>query len=1044
MLVIHAAFQGDHLFLWAESSLDAKVTGKGSPQRKKTLAQESKPLPYDPGIKALSAGLSGLDLPPDRTRLTPEVRSLWLPAINGQPLPSSPLIADGPDTGGTLELRPWTITIIPLNTDQWTSWLSQCAGKELLGPGVISGRDLSFWTAALRFAGALVTRQAFLPSLEEENGLFRAYWQPVLSGPDLEQLHKLVAAMPASCRAVSDSNSAPPILPAATVLNRFILLTVDGLVRSSGALPAGFPRPSPGRAGQKIHSLHGRWLSALTSRDGSLEGKGDELRELARQIEEWQYPVQRSTDTPFRLTFRLEEPEEELKPRPARKAKPPDWQLRYLLQGVKDPSLLLPAGAGWTDSKAGALLGKNIRFNAREYLLLSLGQAAKIYPPLEAGLKTSAPESVPMTTGEAFEFLREKAWVLKQAGFGIIVPSWWTGRGTRLHLSAKAKVRSPKMKGSSGFLDQALDFNWELALGGEPITLQELEELARLKTPLVKYRGQWVQLGPDELQAALELWKKKGQDQATIREVIQMSLGARPGLGPVPLEGVQADGWVADLIGQLEGRTPFSEIPAPAGFQGRLRPYQTKGTSWLSFLGKWGLGACLADDMGLGKTIQTLALLQRRWELNGKKPSLLICPMSVVSNWEKEAARFTPDLPVMIHHGLGRAKDRTFKKAVRGQALVVSSYALLHRDFEILKEVAWSGLILDEAQNIKNPETKQARAARSIPAEYRIALTGTPVENHVGDLWSIMEFLNPGFLGRAHEFKRNFFIPIQAGQDPEALERLKRLTGPFILRRLKTDKAIIKDLPRKLEMKVFCPLTREQAGLYTAVVRESLKLIETSEGIGRRGAVLASLIKLKQVCNHPAQFLKDNSPIPGRSGKVARLTEMTEEILANREAALIFTQFTEMGTLLKKHLQETFGREVLFLHGALPKKERDRLIELFQDGQERGALFILSLKAGGTGLNLTRANHVFHFDRWWNPAVENQATDRAFRIGQTKNVQVHKFICAGTLEEKIDQLIEAKQELAGKLVASGEAWLTEFSTKELKELFALRQEAIGD
>ena len=600
------------------------------------------------------------------------------------------------------------------------------------------------------------------------------------------------------------------------------------------------------------------------------------------------------------------------------------------------------------------------------------------------------------------------------------------------------------MKSGPGFLDQALDFNWELALGGEPLTLEELQELARLKAPLVKYRGQWVQLGPEEIQAALELWGKKGRPQATMQEVIRMALGAKPSIGPLTLEGIQADGWVADLIRQLEGRTPFTEIKAPEGFQGRLRPYQTKGTSWLAYLGRWGLGACLADDMGLGKTVQTLALIQRHWEANGKKPSLLICPMSVVSNWQKEASRFTPELPVMIHHGLARTKGRDFKKAVRGKALIVSSYALLHRDLEQLRGVAWSGFILDEAQNIKNPETKQARAARSIPAEYRIALTGTPVENHVGDLWSIMEFLNPGFLGGSTEFRRNFFIPIQAGQDSKALERLKRLTGPFILRRLKTDKSIIKDLPRKMEMKVFCPLTREQAGLYTAVVREAMKTIEASEGIGRRGAILASLIKLKQVCNHPVQFLKDNSPIPGRSGKVARLTEMTEEILANREAALIFTQFTEMGALLKKHLQETFGREVLFLHGALPKKERDRLIEHFQDQEERGKLFILSLKAGGTGLNLTRANHVFHFDRWWNPAVENQATDRAFRIGQTKNVQVHKFICAGTLEDKIDQMIEAKQELAGKLVGTSEAWLTEFSTKELKELFALQQESVGD
>jgi SNF2 family DNA or RNA helicase len=353
-------------------------------------------------------------------------------------------------------------------------------------------------------------------------------------------------------------------------------------------------------------------------------------------------------------------------------------------------------------------------------------------------------------------------------------------------------------------------------------------------------------------------------------------------------------------------------------------------------------------------------------------------------------------------------------------------------------------VILDEAQNIKNSETKQAKAARAIPADYRIALTGTPVENHVGDLWAIMEFLNPGFLGSPGEFRRNFFIPIQAEQNQEAMERLKRLTAPFILRRLKTDKTIIRDLPKKMEMKVFCPLTKEQAGLYTAVVKESIEAIEGSQGIGRKGAILATLTKLKQVCNHPAQFLKDHSPIPGRSGKLARLTEMIEEIMAVQEAALVFTQFTEMGAILKKHLQETFGQEVLFLHGAVPKKERDRLIEHFQGNGNRAGLFVLSLKAGGTGLNLTKANHVFHFDRWWNPAVENQATDRVFRIGQTKNVQVHKFVCAGTLEEKIDRMIEAKKEIAGQVIGTGEAWLTELSTKDLRELFALKKEAIGE
>jgi SNF2 family DNA or RNA helicase len=469
-----------------------------------------------------------------------------------------------------------------------------------------------------------------------------------------------------------------------------------------------------------------------------------------------------------------------------------------------------------------------------------------------------------------------------------------------------------------------------------------------------------------------------------------------------------------------------------------------RGYSWLAFLRRWGLGACLADDMGLGKTVQTLALVQRDWEGDGGRPVLLVCPTSVVGNWKKEAERFTPELPVLVHHGLQRVKGSAFAKKAAQHALVLSSYALLHRDRDLLGQVSWAGVVLDEAQNIKNPETKQAQAARALRADYRIALTGTPVENHVGDLWSIMEFLNPGFLGGQAEFRRRFFVPIHARGDPEAAGGLRRLTGPFVLRRLKTDKSIIADLPDKLEMKVFCTLTREQASLYAAVVEEAGKALAGAEGIQRKGLILGTLSKLKQVCNHPAHFLGDNSPLPGRSGKLARLTEMLEEVLEAGDRALLFTQFTEMGALLQKHLQETFGREVLFLHGGVPARQRDRLVERFQADPHGPRLFLLSLKAGGTGLNLTAANRVFHFDRWWNPAVENQATDRAFRIGQARNVQVHKFLCVGTLEEKIDEMIERKQQLAGAVVAAGEAWLTELSNEQLKDLFTLRREAVGE
>ena len=603
------------------------------------------------------------------------------------------------------------------------------------------------------------------------------------------------------------------------------------------------------------------------------------------------------------------------------------------------------------------------------------------------------------------------------------------------------------MQGGGLSLGELVQFEWQVALGKEKLTLQELTALADLKAPLVKVRGQWVQMNAEEIQAALHFWQQKSSGSATAREIVQMALGGHVAgrvPGSIDLQGVTATGWVGSLLKQLEGRSAFEELPAPQEFQGSLRPYQVRGYSWLCFLRDWGLGACLADDMGLGKTVQALALIQRDRRSGEKHPVLLICPMSVVGNWQKEAARFTPYLPVMVHHGVGRAKGDSFRQEAEKQALVISSYALLQRDFEILKDVAWSGVILDEAQNVKNPETKQARAARRLQGGYRVALTGTPVENNVGDLWSIMEFLNPGFLGTQNDFKQEFFVPIQANRDPEAVKRLNRVTGPFILRRMKTDKSIIADLPDKMEMKVFCTLTKEQASLYAAVVKEATEALQLAEGIQRKGMVLATLSKLKQVCNHPAHFLGDNSPIPGRSGKLARLTEMLEEVLEVGDRALIFSQFSEMGEILRRHLQETFGREVPFLHGGVPKAQRDRMVERFQGENDGPQLFILSLKAGGTGLNLTSANHVFHFDRWWNPAVENQATDRTFRIGQTRNVQVRKFLCVGTLEEKIDEMIERKKEVAAGVVGTGEGWLTELSTAELKEIFALRKEAVEE
>ncbi len=1096
MIVLHSGVYDGRVLLWGETFAQSEAVLPSRRRGRKPEVSHPPSLPHDSKAKGLSAALreagfsfaadpsarpvvSGVE--PLRTgKKQIETVIAWMPTMDKQPVASSPLIAEPPKSRAKPILTPWTVTALPLSAEQTVEALCACVGKQTLAPGVVVGGDLAFLATVMRFAAALVARQQFLPGVIDDAGAYRARWGPVFAGSDADRLVALAKAMPHICRALTRESSLPPQTPSRSVLCDFIDGIVDHLVRSPlqacGDKPALLTQPSaiksglgrkkqastpsagpvvsrvePLRTGPStglrtgFDSVHDQWLYALRSPDGIMEGDAAALAQFAAQVREWQHPIAVSTATPFRLCFRLEEPDPRSESGTGGDGDDSGaWYVRYLLQAADDPSLLIPAKNAWNAKGPKASILKGGGFKPREYLLSSLGHVSGISSHIEASLKTAAPGGYKLDATGAHGFLINTAAVLEQAGVGVLLPAWWTRKGTKLRLTASAHVKSPKMQGGGGLsLDSIVRFDWHMAMGGERLTFEELEALARLKQPLVKVRGQWVQMNAEEIQAALAFWRKAA-DHATAREIVRMALGAGKAPGGIAFEGVTATGWMADLLASLDGRAACEALPAPDGFQGTLRPYQVRGYSWLAFLRRWGLGACLADDMGLGKTIMALALIQRDWEADGKRPVLLVCPTSVVGNWQKEAAGFTPDLPVMVHHGIARTKGVALQAEAQKQAIVISSYALLHRDFETLKAVRWSGVILDEAQNIKNPETKQAKAARALKAGYRIALTGTPVENNIGDLWSIIEFLNPGFLGTQSEFKRTFFVPIQANRDQEAVKRLKCLTGPFILRRLKTDKTIITDLPEKMEMKVFCTLTREQASLYAAVVKDATSKLDSSRGIQRKGVVLATLSKLKQVCNHPAQLLGDNSAIPGRSGKLARLTEMLEELIQVGDRALVFSQFAEMGDILRRHLQEVFGREVLFLHGGVPKPQRDRMVERFQAGGDSPQIFLLSLKAGGVGLNLTRANHVFHFDRWWNPAVENQATDRVFRIGQTKNVQVHKFLCVGTLEEKIDEMIERKQEIAEGVVGTGEGWLTELSTAALKDLFTLRKEAIEE
>lgn len=594
------------------------------------------------------------------------------------------------------------------------------------------------------------------------------------------------------------------------------------------------------------------------------------------------------------------------------------------------------------------------------------------------------------------------------------------------------------------------EFRWNLAVGDTVLSKKEFDELVEAKTPLVFLDKKPVLLSPKDRQALVD-FKKRMQDtgeRISFFEALRLRLGGAAHLHGLATETIASTPRLEKLLENLERLRSVEDRAIPKEFLGELRPYQQRGHAWMYYLVDQGFGACLADDMGLGKTVQAIAvMLDWRKQTERRGCFLIVCPVSVLGNWRRELHRFAPELRVVLHHGKTRPDSvEDFRKLLGEHEVMLTSYNLLQRDEELLTGCAFEGVILDEAQNIKNPSTKQSRVARLLRGNFRLALTGTPLENRPLDLWSIMDFLNEGLLGSRTQFLQTLEHPILKQRRQSSMSALARLVRPFVLRRLKTDSEIVADLPEKTEQIVASTLTREQAILYETVVRKGLQEVERAqEGIARRGAILTTLLRLKQVCNHPAHYLGDGSSLHSRSGKLDLLTEMLEEAIEEGDRCLVFTQFKEMGSLLKTHVEERTGGQVLFLHGSVPQKERDTMVADFQESRPEGPkVFVLSLKAGGTGLNLTAANRVFHYDRWWNPAVEDQATDRAFRIGQQRNVFVHKFVCTGTLEERIQQMLERKREVADNLLAAGENWITELSNDDLKKLLALdRSEAMA-
>jgi SNF2 family DNA or RNA helicase len=573
-------------------------------------------------------------------------------------------------------------------------------------------------------------------------------------------------------------------------------------------------------------------------------------------------------------------------------------------------------------------------------------------------------------------------------------------------------------------LKNMLAYSWQIAIGDKDVSAGEFLKMLERCAGLVKIRDEYVYFDEKEMKALAEKLAKPPALSGP--ELLQIALseeyeGSRISLSP-EIRALMNDLLATDLL------------DLPAGLNAKLRPYQHRGYSWLRKNARLGFGSILADDMGLGKTLQVIATLLGLKEeglLTPEHRALAIVPTTLITNWQREIARFAPGLTTAVYHGPSRSL-----KATEEADLVLTSYGTARSDLSKLEKQNWLALVIDEAQNIKNPGAEQSKAVKKIAAPVRIAMSGTPVENRLSEYWSVFDFSNKGYLGSPERFKTNFAIPIEGERDQQAVRRFRKVTQPFVLRRLKTDKTIISDLPDKVEQNQFCQLAPEQAALYQNVVDATMKKIENSEGIERRGLVLALIMALKQICNHPAQYLKKGKPDPALSGKCPLLLDLVQQVLENDEKALIFTQFREMGDLLAPMLKERFGFETPFLHGGASRAARDRMVEDFQTKHSH-RLLLLSLKAGGTGLNLTAASQVVHFDLWWNPAVEAQATDRAYRIGQQRNVLVHRFITSATFEEKIDKMIQQKKELANLTVTSGETWIGELSDKDLRELFRL-------
>lgn len=870
----------------------------------------------------------------------------------------------------------------------------------------------AFWGAAALAALQLVARGKLLPGLSPAG--HDAWRVGPLDADDVTRVLTLAEAMPPTARALPLLTLQNPTTGSASPQDpRFGSLSGDAPT-PSGALPGsgvgvrlpvaeellrefldavadGMPR-SPAAA--KAHKV-GLFAGVAPQR--------------AERLRSWADEVSVGLDTGVRISLRIE------------MAESPAFSAVVQLHSLKDPTLVRDAYDVWAEDVAG--FGPRARIDAT----LAIRRAARVWTPLCRLLDSAVPDRMELADEDVAELLAETAQRLAAAGVDLHWP-----RSLGRALTARAAITSADGPPSDlpGFFGggATLDFSWQVALGNDPLTEAELDQLAEATRPVVRLRDQWMLIDPDLARKARERILKP----VTAIDALGVAL-----TGSTEIDGrqitVTPTAWLDDLRARIADPDRVDEpIDAPAGLHATLRDYQLRGLRWLARMTSLGLGGCLADDMGLGKTITLISLhLHRRQSPGTAGPTLVVCPASLLGNWEREIQRFAPGTPVRRFHGSSRSLDDA------REGFVLTTYGTLRRDAVRLAEHRWGLVVADEAQHVKNPSSSTAKALRTVPSRARVALTGTPVENNLSELWAILDWTTPGLLGRLGTFRSQWATPIEADKDEEVAARLAKLVRPFLLRRRKSDPGIAPELPPKTETDQPVSLTREQVVLYEATVRELMAEVQASDRMARRGLIVKLLTGLKQICNHPAQYLKEpaDARLNGRSGKLELLDELLETILAEDGAVLVFTQYVAMARLLERHLSDR-GIGTQLLHGGTPVAKREEMVERFQAGEV--PVFLLSLKAAGTGLNLTRADHVVHYDRWWNPAVEDQATDRAYRIGQTRPVQVHRLIAEGTIEDRIATMLTTKRELADAVLATGEAALTELSDTDLANLVELR------